>query len=273
MAWRLPRRFVRFSALAAGVVLTLTATSACGGGGGGSEPAATSTTATSLTPTTTDLQRQFHPELLEAVRRALDILVPDRFTLDEKSVRLIDFTKGEVRFTTQKAIGEFARSQGVLGLGAADFCANNCFEYWGIITWAFQSEDGARATFERFPDAENIVIDDAAKVNTQGEAYGGGYLGNLTVETYQSADGVSTLFLRGSLVDGNAIHYVSAVVDVPPGQTFDGLGEIRRVMRGLQDIYPKLLAEYLRIGGTDEAPTTTTKPEGFVPGSAVPGEG
>lgn len=217
-------------------------------------------------------QHQFHPELIEALRLRLDQMVPERFNLDQKSVQVVDTTRGEVEFQRQKELGEFARSQGLLGYGVADFTASGGLEYWGMTTYAFQHTDGARATFERFPDPETVAISDATKINTQGESYGGGFLGNLTVETYSSEDGVTTLFLRASLVDGGALHYVSAVIDVRPGEAVDGLTELRRVMKGFEGLYPALFAEYLEQGGTDEAPTTTTVDPTFVPGEPDPGE-
>lgn len=242
---------------------------ACSGGGGGDGDGdgdggggASSTTAI----TTPGVQHRFHPEFLESLHLSFDTLVPDRFTREERSVQIVDVTRGEVEFKSQRELGEFARQHGLLGFGVADFTASGGFEYWGIITWVFQTGDGARAVFERFPDPEQVTISDAEKVGTAGEAYGGGRLGNLSVETYASPDGVTTLFLRGSLVDGNAVHYVSAVVDLPPGQGLDGMAEIRRVVRGLDGLYPAIFREFLRLGGTDRPTTTTTADPTFVPG-------
>lgn len=256
----------------AGAALALTA--ACGGSGGGGSggaPGDTSTTAgVAATPGT---QHQFHPQLVEALRVRFDELVPERFTLEAGSVRVVDVTRGEVQFTSQKELGEFARQQGLLGFGAADLTASGGFEYWGIVSHVFTTRDGARATFERFPNPEQVTIDDAVKTNTVEGPFREGALGNASVETYSYTDGTSSLVLRGSLVDANVVHYVSAVVDVPPGQAVDGMGDLRRVLLGLEGFYPAVFTEFLRLGGTDAPTTTTTLDPTFVPGEEIPGDG
>lgn len=253
---------------AAVAAMALLAVACGGGGGGGGEDAGGAGDGGEATTSTTGerIQHQFHEELLVAVRARFTERLDPRFRLDQSSVRVVDVTRGQVEFKTQKEQAEFGRQQGLVGLGAADFCASNCFEYWGVITWVFQAEGGARAMFEGFPDPERVTIDDATKVDSRGEAYGAPFLGNLSIETYSSPEGITTLFMRGSLVDGNAVHYVSAVVDVPPGQSLDGLAELRRIMENLEGFYAAVFEAFLGEGGTDEPTTTTTRDPNFVPG-------
>lgn len=260
---------MRLAAAASGLCL-VAAGCGGGGGGGGGGGASETTTGDSVSVTDPEVQQEFHPEFLESLWLTFANGVPPRFTLDPESKRLVDVTRGSVEFQSQRQLAEFAREQGLLGFGTADFTASGGFEYWGIVTWVFRHRDGARATFERFPDPEQATIDDATKTATRSEAYGGNYLGNLTAETYVADDGVTTLFLRGSMVDDKALHYVSAVVDLQGGASLDGLSEIRRVMKPLEGLYPAIFREFLRLGGTDDAPTTTTSDPSFVPGSPEP---
>jgi len=260
---------VRLVAAGAGLAL-LAATCADDGDDGG----ATSSSATSSSSITTPaVQERFHPEFLESLHLSFDTMIPERFAPDAKGTQIVDVTKGEVEFKTQRELGEFAREQGLLGFGVADFSVSDGSEYWGLVTWVFQTADGARAVFERFPDPERVTVSDATKTATDAEPYAEGRLGNLSVETYVAPDGVTTLFLRGSLVDGNALFYVSAIVDVAPGEGISGVTQIRGVMRSLDGLYPAIFRKFLELGGTDEATTTTTRDPSFVPEGEIPGGG
>ncbi|MBI2168623.1 MAG: hypothetical protein HYU28_03855 [Actinobacteria bacterium] len=264
--------FDRRRLLTALVVLGLVA-SACGGGGNGGGTG--DTTPASTTATGPREQEAFHENLMVGVRARFDDVVAERFTLQESSIRVADTTIPGTEFTSQKERGEFARDNGLLGYGVADLCASNCFEYWGIITYVFRNDDGSRAVFERFPNGDQITISDATKVNSESSPYATGKLGNTAVDTYAYDDGSFTYFLTASLVDGNALHYVSAVVDVAVGQDFDAMGELRRVLAGLDGFYPALFEEFLKLGGTDAPTTTTTRDPDFVPADQgeIPGDG
>lgn len=258
--------------MAAGMSLVVAACSGDEGGNGG-EGGATSSAATSSTSITVpSVQARFHPEFLESLHLTFDTIIPERFAPDPKATQVVDTTVGEVTFKSQKELGEFARQQGLLGFGVADFTASRGFEYWGLVSWVFRTPDGARAVFERFPDPEKVTVSDATLVDSESEPYAEGRLGNLASETYQAADGVTTLFLRASLVVGNALHYVSAIVDVPVGTPANGMEQIRVVVGKLDGLYPAIFRKFLELGGTDEPVTTTTQDPTYVPGDAVPGD-
>lgn len=254
--------------------------SSCGGGGGGATDGAPVDDATTTIGLTGPLrQEQFHEELVLSIRIHFGTLIPERFTIDEDSIQMVDVTVGEIEFKSRRDFGEFAQQNGWLGFGSADFTASGGVEFWGLITHVFQAPEGARATFERFQDAESVTVD-GTRIDSQSQPYsGGGAVGSLTVETYEeSAEGIDPVrfvVLRGSLLDDNVIHYVTGVLDLP----VDGFGELQRVMRGLEGGYRELFRQFLQAGGVDAPTTTTTRDPTFVPADegspegGLPGDG
>lgn len=239
-----PALFVAASSVAA----------ACSNGNGGDDGAVPSTTST----TTEFVQHRFHDLIANGVRNRMVQLIPDRFELDESSVREIDLypeananQRVEIEFQTQQELNEFAVEQGMIGFYNADFTASGGQEFWAIFTQVFRTLDGPPAVYERFADPETAVIEDAERVGST-ELELSGATGRASVDEYLYEDGLTTYAMRGAVVDGNALHFVSAIVDVPVGDRVDGGAEMRRVLEGLNGLHRSLFEEFLRIGGRDE---------------------
>lgn len=222
-----------------------------GNGGDGGAPSTTSTT-------TEFVQHRFHDLLANGVRNRMVQLIPDRFELDESSVREVDLypeanasQRVEFEFQTQQELNEFAVEQGMIGFYNADFTASGGQEFWAIFTQVFRRLDGPPAVYERFSNPETTVIEDAEQVGST-ERELSGATGRLNVDEYLYEDGLRTYAMRGVVVDGNALHFVSAIVDVPTGTSLDGVSEMRRVLEGLNGLHRSLFEEFLRIGGRDE---------------------
>lgn len=232
---------------------------ACDGGGGGS---GSGTTAPEVTSTTAEfVQHRFHELIANGVRNRMVQLVPDRFRLDEGSVVEVDLypdsnanQRVEFEFETQKELNEFAVEQGMIGFYNADFTASGGQEFWGIFTQVFRDLDGPPVVFERFGLAEALTIDDAERVSDVETDLGGGAPGRVAADTYRYEDGSQVVAMRGTVVDTNALHFVSAIVDVPAGVGFDGGAEMRRVLTELVGLHRALFEEFLRLGGEDTPP-------------------
>lgn len=221
------------------------------GGDGGAVPSTTSTTAEFV-------QHRFHDLLANGVRNRMTQLIPDRFELDEGSVREVDLypeananQRVESEFQTQQELNEFAVEQGMIGFYNADFTASGGQEFWAVFTQVFRTLEGPPAVYERFGVPETAVIEDAERVDST-ELELSGATGRLSVDRYLYEDGLTTYAMRGTVVDANALHFVSAIVDVPVGSSLDGVAEMRRVLEGLNGLHRSLFEEFLRIGGRDE---------------------
>lgn len=247
--------------VAATVVAFTLLTAACGDDGSSSSDAS-ATTASSVTSTTTEfVQHGFHELLANGVRNRLAQLIPDRFTLDENSIREVDLypestgrTRVEIEFQTQKELNEFAVEQGMIGFYNAEFTAQGGEEFWAVFTQVFRTLDGPPVVFDRFGNTETVAIDDAPRIDSAEAEVGGGAQGVFFVDTYQYEDGSRAVAMRGTVVDTNALHHVSAIVDAPAGTAFDGVAEMRRVLRGLVGLHRALFEEFLRLGLGENVP-------------------
>lgn len=228
---------------------------ACSGGNGGGDGAVPSTTST----TGEFVQHRFHDLLANGVRNRMTQLIPDRFELDDSSVREVDLypeananQRVEFEFQTQQELNEFAVEQGMIGFYNADFTASGGFESWTIFTQVFRTLDGPPAVYGRFGNPESLSIADAERTGSTEVALGGEAEGVVAVDTYRYDDGSQVAAMRGTVVDTNALHHVSAIIDVPLGAGFDGVAEMRRMLEGLSGLHRSLFEEFLRIGGRDE---------------------
>lgn len=227
---------------------------ACTGGNGGGDGAVPPTTST----TGEFVQHRFHDLLANGVRNRMIQLIPDRFDLDDSSVREVDLypeananQRVEFEFQTQRELNEFAVEQGMIGFYNADFTASGGEEFWAVFTQVFRNLDGPPAVYERFGEPETAVIEDAERVDSTAIELSD-VPGRFAVDQYLYEDGFATYAMRGIVVDGNALHFVSAIVDVPVGDSLDGVTEMRRVLEGLNGLHRSLFEEFLRIGGRDE---------------------
>lgn len=229
---------------ATATAVAVIATGACSGGSSGPPAEAATTTAAPAGPL---VQETLRSDIAPAVLASLGGGIDGRFQLDDETVVVFDPGAGELEYSSavQRERYEFAGQHGFLGLFGVVLETADGGEFWELTVEIFREEAGARELFAAKGSPGGGAVANSELVGSQEEPYAPGRIGTVHVDRYahrafaegQVHDQGEFLELRGSVVDGNVLVSVLAVVDVTSPEAADPFAAVRRTLDAVDGRY------------------------------------